>query len=135
MSTYKFKMGRGPDAEVVFEDADASTFAAKVKEELAKIPPGLPTSFNFGPVVEMPDGQLLADLALRRWLANFDTLTCAPCPKCREREKLATVRSMSVGYVQCDACGFMGPQLMAGPTLPERQFFADVVRAWNHVPR
>lgn len=135
MTTYKFKMGGGSDATVLFEEVDETRFAAKVEEELAKIPCGLPTSFNFGPVVEMPDGRLLADLQLRRWLASRKGPTFEPCPKCRERDGLTAAQSARIGYIQCVACGHMGPQLMAKPSTPDSEFFTAVVRAWNNVPR
>jgi Zn ribbon nucleic-acid-binding protein len=60
---------------------------------------------------------------------------CAPCPKCRERERITSVKAASVGYMQCDACGYMGPELMAKPGTPEHLFVAAVVRAWNNEPR
>lgn len=64
-----------------------------------------------------------------------ETLTYAPCPKCLEREKLATVNWASVGFMQCEACGYRSPELMAKPGTPTHRFVAAVVSAWNALPR
>lgn len=69
-NTYKFKMGRGADAPVIFEDTDEARFAGRVASELANVPAGLPMSMNSGPVVELPDGSTFAGLSLQRWLAT-----------------------------------------------------------------
>ncbi|AJY03053.1 hypothetical protein AK36_6148 (plasmid) [Burkholderia vietnamiensis LMG 10929] len=71
MNTYKFKIGRGANAQVIFEDGDKVNFIAKVAGELARIPPGLPMSMNSGPVVELPNGNEVSGLLqLRRWIIN-----------------------------------------------------------------
>jgi len=71
METYKFKMGRGPNAEILYEDPDVAAFAAWVRQKLSHVPSGFPESHNFGPVVETPQGdEVSGRLPLQRWLLN-----------------------------------------------------------------
>lgn len=71
METYKFKMGRGPNAEILHEDSDVAAFVAWVRETVSKVPSGFPVSHNFGPVVETPEGEEISGvLPLQRWLLN-----------------------------------------------------------------
>jgi len=70
METYKFKMGRGPNAEVLYEHSDGAAFVAWVRKKVSEVPSGLSVSNNFGPVVETPEGEEISGLRLQRWLLN-----------------------------------------------------------------
>ena len=66
---------------------------------------------------------------------SSETLTYSPCPKCHEREMLTTVNWSSVGFMQCEACGYRSPELMAKTYTPTHRFVEAVVSAWNALPR
>ena len=76
-----------------------------------------------------------AVLVGKEYEMTIEIPTCAPCPKCAESDRLIPVKSASVGYVQCDACKYMGPQLMAKEGTPEPEFVNAVVRAWNNAQK
>ncbi|WP_367576095.1 Lar family restriction alleviation protein [Noviherbaspirillum album] len=57
----------------------------------------------------------------------------APCPRCREREKLVPELHPGTAFVRCGACNYMGPEFL--PRGDGKQVLPAVIRAWNTLPR
>ncbi|WP_322005117.1 hypothetical protein [Paraburkholderia tropica] len=68
MTKNKFKMGRGASGKIIFEESNIAVFAKMVRKELKQIPPGMPRSFNNGPIAELSDGTVLEGMELEKWV-------------------------------------------------------------------
>ena len=62
-----------------------------------------------------------------------EPLRMAPCPKCKEPEKLSPELHMGTALVVCNTCKFAGPEVLTRGQ--EREILAAVVQAWNDIPR